>query len=164
MSLSDSSTAKRTWSCTVAEFDRSGRVDEALRLLSEVGLDQKTLNTVPSRLSAGQRQRVAIAQALASRPDVLIADEPVSALDVLTQAQVLDLLLELRHSSRTSMIFISRDLSVVHHVSDRVVVMKNGRVVETGDVDAIFDHPTQPYTQELLRAVPTIRPAKETVA
>ena len=146
------------------ELDRSARVDEAVRLLGEVGLDRKTLGAVPSRLSGGQRQRVAIAQALASRPDVLIADEPVSALDVLTQAQVLDLLLELRHSSRTSVVFISHDLGVVHHVSDRVVVMKNGRVVESGDVDAIFEQPTQPYTQELLRAIPTIRLAEETVA
>ncbi|MEU0482344.1 ABC transporter ATP-binding protein, partial [Streptosporangium sp. NPDC006013] len=100
--------------------------------------------------------RVAIARALATRPDVLVCDEPVSALDVSIQAQVLDLLAEIQAADGTAMIFISHDLGVVHHVADRVLVMRAGRVVEEGYVDEVFFLPEHDYTRELLGAVPKL--------
>ncbi|WOF23043.1 ABC transporter ATP-binding protein [Microbacterium betulae] len=135
---------------------REERRRESRRLLALVGLDAAVLDQRPQRLSGGQRQRVAIAQALASGPELLIADEPVSALDVLTQAQVLDLLVDLRERTGLAMLFISHDLGVVHHLSDRIAVMTEGVVVETGPVDDVFLRPQHPYTQRLLEAVPTL--------
>ncbi|WP_204358725.1 ABC transporter ATP-binding protein [Streptosporangium sp. 'caverna'] len=137
--------------------DRKARVTE---LLGRVGLAPDIAGRHPRRLSGGQRQRVAIARAIAPRPDVLVCDEPVSALDVSIQAQVLDLLAEIQAADGTALIFISHDLGVVHHISDRVLVMREGRVVEEGHVDEVFFIPKHDYTRELLGAVPKLAPAE----
>jgi peptide/nickel transport system ATP-binding protein len=122
-------------------------------LLSLVGLKDEHLEASPLRLSGGQRQRVAIARALAPQPEVIVCDEPVSALDVSVQAQVLDLLSDLQSTLGMAYLFISHDLGVIHHMSDRVLVMKDGRVVEHGSADAVFTRPQAAYTRELLRAL-----------
>ncbi|SBN61948.1 peptide/nickel transport system ATP-binding protein [Curtobacterium sp. 9128] len=131
----------------------SARVEE---LLTGVGLDVGIARRHPSTLSGGQRQRVAIARALATDPDVLVLDEAVSALDVSVQAQVLDLLADIRQEYGTAALFISHDLGVIHHVSDRVLVLRDGRVVEEGPADQVFRSPRDPYTQGLLDAVPGV--------
>ncbi|WP_406317531.1 ABC transporter ATP-binding protein [Streptosporangium sp. NBC_01639] len=133
--------------------ERKARVAE---LLARVGLPADIAGRHPRRLSGGQRQRVAIARALAPRPRVIVCDEPVSALDVSIQAQVLDLLAEIQAADGTALIFISHDLGVVHHISDRVLVMREGRVVEEGHVDEVFFLPRHDYTRELLGAVPKL--------
>jgi len=133
--------------------------DRAVRLLEQVGLTATHLDASPLRLSGGQRQRVAIARALAPEPSVIVCDEPVSALDVSIQAQVLDLLTDLQDDLGVSYLFISHDLGVIHHVSDRILVMKDGRVVEHGTATEVFERPRHPYTQELLTAVPRLRSA-----
>jgi peptide/nickel transport system ATP-binding protein len=128
----------------------------AIALLEQVGLGAEHLSAAPLRLSGGQRQRVSIARALAPEPEVIICDEPVSALDVSIQAQVLDLLTELQDELGVSYLFISHDLGVIHHMSDRVLVMKDGQVVESGTADEIFERPAHPYTQRLLTALPRL--------
>ncbi|MGX1791200.1 dipeptide ABC transporter ATP-binding protein [Bosea sp. NPDC055332] len=132
---------------------RQARVEELVRL---VNLPSDILTRRPTTLSGGQRQRVSIAQALACEPKLLICDEPVSALDVTTQAQVLDLLVELQHRLGLAMLFISHDLGVVHHLSDRVLVMSEGVAVETGEADDVFLRPRHPYTKRLVAAVPRL--------
>ena len=129
--------------------------DRAAWLLGRVGLDTALLTRHPRTLSGGQRQRVSIARALAPEPEIIVCDEPASALDVSVQAQVLDLLAEIQADRGTSLLFVSHDLGVVHHVSDRVLVLKDGRVVESGQVDDVFYRPQADYTKQLLASLPT---------
>ena len=128
--------------------------DETFRLLNQVGLSETYFNRFPHQLSGGQRQRVVIARALASNPELLICDESVAALDISVQAQVLNLLNRLKKELGLSYLFISHDLAVVKYMSDRVMVMQHGQLVELQEADALYKNPQSPFTQKLINAIP----------
>jgi peptide/nickel transport system ATP-binding protein len=130
------------------------RREKVVELLELVSLNESQFNRYPHEFSGGQRQRICIARALALEPKFLICDESVSALDVSVQAQVLNLLIELRSKMNLSCIFISHDLSVVKFISDRMAVMNKGKIVELGDADRIYAQPKEIYTQNLIAAIP----------
>jgi oligopeptide transport system ATP-binding protein len=136
------------------DWDVAQRSDRIERLLDQVGLDQRQADALPRGLSGGQRQRAAIARALACEPDVVICDEAVASLDVSIQAQVLNLMSDIREETGVTYLFISHDLAVVRQVSDDVIVMRKGRIVESGPTDQLLDSPREPYTQQLLAAIP----------
>lgn len=139
---------------------RARRGQRTAELLGQVGLPPEHAGRYPHEFSGGQRQRIAIARALASEPDFLVADEPVSALDVSVQAQVVALMADLRTRLGLAMLFISHDLPVVRHLCDRVAVMYLGRIMEEGPVAEIFARPHHPYTQALLSAAPSMHPER----
>jgi ABC-type oligopeptide transport system ATPase subunit len=130
--------------------------ERVCRLMTAVGLDPSMLHRYPHQFSGGQRQRIAIARAIAPGPDLLIADEPVSALDVSIQAQILELLQSIRASSNCAMLFISHDLSVVSYLCHRVGVLQRGELVETAPTQELFSNPRHPYTRALMAAVPRV--------
>ena len=139
----------------VADAERRSRVSE---MLARVGLTAEQGQRLPTQLSGGQRQRVAIARALVVRPSIVVCDEPTSALDVSVQAQILNLLADLRRDLGLTLVFISHNLAVVEHICDEVAVMYLGRIVERADTDALFHRPSHPYTRALLDSVLTPEP------
>lgn len=138
------------------QLSKTQRRQAVSAMLDKVGLKQNHINRYPHEFSGGQAQRIGIARALIVEPKLLFCDEPVSALDVSIQAQILNLLLELRADMGLTMVFISHDLSVVRHVSDQIIVMKQGQVVERGSSEQVFVRPQEAYTQQLLAAIPSL--------
>jgi len=147
---------------TVHKLEKGKALKENVgELMLRVGLDPSLMDRYPHEFSGGQRQRIGIARALSVRPSFIVCDEPVSALDVSIQAQVINLLIDLKEEFSLSYLFISHDLSVVRHISDRVAVMYLGELVEIGDVKSIFSESRHPYTKALISAAPVIDPEKK---
>ena len=140
----------------------SERQELVKNILGHVGLTEDALTRYPHEFSGGQRQRISIARAIITRPKLIVADEPVSALDVSIQSQILNLLLDLRKEMGLTYIFISHDLSVIQHIADKVAVMYLGKIVEFATVDEIFSNPQHPYTKALISAIPQIDPKDRT--
>jgi peptide/nickel transport system ATP-binding protein len=141
--------------------DKSERMDRVLELLRMVGLRREYIDRFPHAFSGGQRQRIGIARALALNPEFIIADEPVSALDVSVQAQILNLLLDLQDSLGLTFLFVGHDVSVIKNISDRVAVMYVGKIVELAGTSELFERPLHPYTEALIRAVPKPDPEEK---
>ena len=133
--------------------EQEKRINELVQL---VGLPKSALRALPGQLSGGQRQRVAIARAMSLNPDAIIADEPTSALDVSVRAQILNLLMDLKRDLGLSMMFISHDIQTVRYISDRIIVMNHGQIMEQGPAKEVFEHPKDPYTKLLLGAAPSL--------
>ena len=159
---------RRTAGSTIGEplmineiYDRKGRDVEVARIMDIVGLTREQRDRYPHEFSGGQRQRIGIARAIILKPQLIVADEPVSALDVSIQAQILNLLKDLQKEFNLTYMFISHDLSVVRHVSDRIAVMHFGKIVELADNEELYEHPLHPYTIELLSAVPVPDPGRK---
>ena len=136
---------------------------KVIELLNSVGLNKDLANSFPSSLSGGQRQRVAIARAIASNPKIIVLDEPTSALDVLVQAKVLKLLSDIQKNYNLTYLFITHDLGVVRNVSNRVVVLKNGEIVEEGETVEVFQRPKHEYTKNLIRSIPVVSVEEEKI-
>ncbi|MBU1055581.1 MAG: ATP-binding cassette domain-containing protein [Proteobacteria bacterium] len=135
------------------------RLEEVLNLLSRVGIPQNAVNRFPHEFSGGQRQRIGIARSIALKPKLIVCDEPVSALDVSIQSQILNLLIDLQSEMNLTYIFIAHDLSVVKHISDNIAVMYLGKIVEYTDADSIYENPLHPYTKALISAIPVPDPS-----
>lgn len=144
-----------------SDLNRAQIEKKVYEIMEKVGLEKEWYERYPHQFSGGQRQRIGIARALILNPEIIVCDEPVSALDVSIQAQVLNLLLDLQEEFNLTYIFISHDLSVVEHISDRVVVMHFGNIVENEDVDTLFASPQHAYTKKLLSAIPSVEKALE---
>ena len=134
------------------DLDEKQRHDEVSRAIEEVGLDQSTIHRFPHEFSGGQRQRIAIARAMVLKPELLVLDEPTSALDMSVQAQIVDLLRDLQSRYQLAYLFISHDLKVVRALSDEIIVMRQGKIVEYGDAEQIVTSPQESYTRKLMSA------------
>ncbi|QTX04421.1 ATP-binding cassette domain-containing protein [Agromyces archimandritae] len=162
MSLNPRKTVSYSLTAALAKHgigDRREREDLAREAFEQVGLQRAHLARFPSELSGGQQQRVAIARALVLRPKLVVCDEAVSALDLSTQSQIINLLMDLQQQTGMSYLFIAHDLGIVRHISDRIAVMQRGRLVELADADELFTAPQHPYTRRLLAATPADHPA-----
>ena len=138
--------------------DKNERMARALDIMAQVGLRPEHFYRYPHEFSGGQRQRIGLARALILDPKIVVCDEPVSALDVSIQSQIINLLKELQRKRGLTYLFVAHDMSVIRYISDRVGVMYLGHLVEEGDTDEVFDHPQHPYTRTLMSAVPSIDP------